>query len=139
MSLSGLPLASLALLSRSMVPPVMNSTCVPVASVNFFAAVLATRSRQLPPQMLTTSLSCAAAGPADNASSDATSTIKQRFMPDLPILIAAFNMFGRVFANQNRPMRQCNEHEMRPPHSPRERCAPSPLAGEGWGGGCSEH
>ena len=33
-------------------------------AVNFLATVSATRSRQLPPQMLTTSLSCACAGTA---------------------------------------------------------------------------
>ena len=45
-----------------MVPPVMNSTSAPVSSVNFLATVSATRSRQLPPQMLTTSFSWATAG-----------------------------------------------------------------------------
>src|SRR3984957_6153034 len=62
MSLSGLPLASFSLLSRSMVPPVTKSTGTPVLAVNFLATVSAIRSRQLPPQMLTTSLSCAYAG-----------------------------------------------------------------------------
>src|SRR5436190_653364 len=61
MSLSGLPLASFSLFSRSIVPPVMYSTGTPVAAVNLAPMMLATMSRQLPPQTLTTSLSCAVA------------------------------------------------------------------------------
>ena len=47
-----------------MVPPVMYSTGTPVSAVNFFAMMLATRSRQLPPHTLTTNLSCATASSA---------------------------------------------------------------------------
>jgi hypothetical protein len=57
MSLSGLPLASFSLFSRSIVPPVMYSTGTPVAAVNFLPMRLSTMSRQLPPHTLTTSLS----------------------------------------------------------------------------------
>src|SRR5882757_4039491 len=60
-----------------MVPPVTNSTGTPVSLVNFLAAVSATRSRQLPPQMLMTSLSCACAG---MAMASAKSASKKRFM-----------------------------------------------------------
>ncbi len=60
-----------------MVPPVMNSTGTPVSWVNFLATVSRTRSRQLPPQMLTTSFCCACAG---TAMARANSANNKRFM-----------------------------------------------------------
>ncbi len=47
-----------------MVPPVMNSTATPGFSRELLGRRLRDHSRQLPPQMLTVSLSCAAAGKA---------------------------------------------------------------------------
>src|SRR5262245_39184346 len=67
-----------------MVPPVMNSTATPVSCVNFLAAVSATRSRQLPPQMLTTSLSCAAAGSESSTKPRAMAKIEMRGMRQPP-------------------------------------------------------
>src|SRR5262245_16284941 len=80
MSLSGLPLASFSLFSRSIVPPVINSTCAPVCAVNFLPMMLATISRQLPPQTLTTSLSCAAACIGAKDRTNAPIAKKNRFM-----------------------------------------------------------
>src|SRR3954451_11034496 len=88
MSLSGLPLASFALFSRSMVPPVMNSTSAPVCCLNFLAAVSATRSRQLPPQMLTTSFSCALAGSGSRAIARRATRGRCRFMTGYSFLKA---------------------------------------------------
>src|SRR5216684_2389858 len=80
MSLSGVPLASFSLFSRSMVPPVMYSTGTPVAAVNLLPMILATMSRQLPPQTLTTSLSCAVATAGASHSANAPSAVQIRFM-----------------------------------------------------------
>src|SRR5215471_8022212 len=81
MSLSGESFESFALLRRSMVPPVMNSTGTPVSCVNFLAAVSAIKSRQLPPQMLTTSLSWARPGSCDvQSAASATSATNKRFI-----------------------------------------------------------
>ena len=63
-----------------MVPPVTNSTGTPVSFVNFLATVSLTRSRQLPPQMLTMSLSCACAG---SVKASANKMINTRFMLSL--------------------------------------------------------
>ena len=60
-----------------MVPPVTNSTGTPVSAVNFLATVSATRSRQLPPQILITSLSWACAGTATASTKSAN---RKRFM-----------------------------------------------------------
>src|SRR6516165_11917946 len=84
MSLSGLPLAIFSLFSRSIVPPVMYSTGTPVSAVNLVPMILSTMSRQLPPQMLTTSLSWATASlGADNRTknrADAMIDVPSRFM-----------------------------------------------------------
>ena len=70
-----------------MVPPVMYSTGTPVSAVNFLPMMLATMSRQLPPQTLTTSLSCAYAAfgtPTVNerqrTAQPAQSVMQMRFM-----------------------------------------------------------
>jgi len=57
--LVGVVMAGLVAGILSTIDSMMNSTATPVSWVNFLATVSATRSRQLPPQMLTTSLSCA--------------------------------------------------------------------------------
>src|SRR5262245_53953758 len=110
MSLSGLPFASFALLSRSIVPPVMNSTATPVSLVNFLAAVLATRSRQLPPQMLTISFSCACAGIAGITSSSIQRKVQTRFMvprsSSLHVLGSAAPAPNRIDAGALRARRQ---------------------------------
>src|SRR5690348_16509325 len=80
MSLSGLPLASFSLFNRSIVPPVMYSTGTPVAAVNLAPMMLATMSRQLPPQTLTTSLSCADAAVDARLSAKTPSARPIRFM-----------------------------------------------------------
>src|SRR5215470_2823840 len=72
-----------------MVPPVMKSTPTPVSCVNFLAAVSATRSRQLPPHMLTTSLSCPAAGSPCSAKERITARIEMRFIRQPPDLHAS--------------------------------------------------
>src|SRR5262249_48068078 len=72
-----------------MVPPVMKSTPTPVSCVNFLAAVSATRSRQLPPHMLTMSLSCPAAGSACSAKEMTTARIEMRFIRQPPDLHAS--------------------------------------------------
>src|SRR5215475_4235917 len=80
MSLSGLPLASFSLFSRSIDPPVMYSTGTPVAAVNLAPMMLATMSRQLPPQTLTTSLSCAVATAGARHNANVPSARPIRFM-----------------------------------------------------------
>ena len=60
-SVSGLALESLALFSRSIVPPVMYSTGTPVSAVKRLPMFSAAKSFQLPPQMLMRNGSCAAA------------------------------------------------------------------------------
>src|SRR6266403_1716165 len=86
-SLSGLPFASFSLLSRSIVPPVMYSTGTPVTAVNFLPMRLSTISRQLPPQTLTTSLSCAMACIGARNRASAAMILQIRFMSHLSHLL----------------------------------------------------
>ena len=77
-STSGLPLATRALASRSIVPPTSYSTGMPVFAVKALPITLSTVSFQLPPHTLMTSAFCARAGGTSGSVSSASSSVTTR-------------------------------------------------------------